>query len=80
MRGQKGIPLNVGLLYAEHLHTSKLAQHRVSKIHISRKEWPLLRYGHLWPHLTYMVPSPSQGLNPRIEWLSDEITQRGAGT
>lgn len=37
---------------AEHLSTSKLAAHHVSKIHISRKEWPLLRRGHLWPHLT----------------------------
>lgn len=35
-----------------HLSTSKLAAHHVSKIHISRKEWPLLRRGHLWPHLT----------------------------
>lgn len=66
--------------YAEHLSTSKLAQHHVSKIHISRKEWLLLRYGHLWPHLLCMVPSPSPDLNLRIEWLSDEITQRGAGT
>lgn len=51
----------VSLLFqscAEHLSTSKLAQHHVSKIHISRKEWPLLRCGHLWPHLTFMVPSP----------------------
>lgn len=38
-------------LYTEHRPTSKLAQHHVSKIHISRKEWPLLRYEHLWPHL-----------------------------
>lgn len=56
----KGIPLNVSPQSklpcsgpsTVHLSTSKLAAHHVSKIHISRKEWPLLRRGHLWPHLT----------------------------
>lgn len=67
-RGQTLLPegnpsecLPVSLLfqsYTEHLSTSKLAAHHVSKIHISRKEWPLLRCGHLWPHLTCIVPSP----------------------
>lgn len=61
----RGIPLNVSpqskLPYSSpstvHLSTSKLAAHYVSEIHISRKEWPLLKRGHLWPHLS-SPPTP----------------------
>lgn len=67
-------------LYTDQLSTSKLAQQHVSKIHISRKEWPLLRYEHLWPHFrkkNSLLPLPRPESKGRVAIWGDHSEMCG---